>query len=47
MCKHLWHKHNDITVCLRCGLLRTPDGKVLFDRRLPDLLKRPGKKCPK
>lgn len=35
MCKHQWVKINDVLVCTRCGLTRTMDGKILFDRKLP------------
>ena len=35
MCGHQWLKYNDVSVCIRCGLTRTKDGKILFDRRFP------------
>lgn len=41
MCGHEWKKQNDLTVCIKCGLIRTYDGKVIFDRTLPDILKKP------
>ena len=34
MCSHEWHKINDVQVCMRCGLTRTYDGKILFDRKI-------------
>ncbi len=45
MCNHVWRKVNDVLVCTRCGLTRTPDGKILFDRKLPNYKpKKRGKK---
>lgn len=32
MCSHTWKKVNDIRICLRCGLMRMPDGKLFFDK---------------
>nr|DAY61042.1 MAG TPA: hypothetical protein [Caudoviricetes sp.] len=32
MCHHQWVKIHDVCVCKNCGLTRTYDGKVLFDR---------------
>jgi hypothetical protein len=29
-------KINDLRVCLNCGLTLTNDGKVIFDRKLPN-----------
>lgn len=37
MCSHEWMTYNDVTVCKRCGLTRTYDGKVFFDRRLANI----------
>lgn len=34
MCKHDWYKVNDVTVCKRCGLTTTYDGKILFDKKI-------------
>ena len=34
MCSHTWQKINDVFVCMRCGLTRTYDGKIIFDRKL-------------
>ncbi len=39
MCGHDWEQVNDCFVCLRCGLTRTFDGKILFDRKLADINK--------
>lgn len=36
MCSHQWQKVNDVLVCIRCGLTRTTDGKIIFDRKLPN-----------
>lgn len=36
MCCHEWITINDITVCRKCGLTRMYDGKVFFDRKLPN-----------
>lgn len=32
MCKHQFIKVNDVSVCKKCGLTFSFDGKVLFDR---------------
>lgn len=34
MCGHQWQKVNDVWVCMRCGLTRTYDGKIMFDRKI-------------
>lgn len=44
MCSHEWFKHNDVTVCKRCGLTRTFDGKILFDRQFANIGKKVKKK---
>lgn len=46
MCNHIWERINDVFVCQKCGLTRTYDGKILFDRKLPNmkLKKRKGKR---
>lgn len=45
MCNHIWKMVNDTRVCLRCGLtISRFDGKVIFDRKLPDKLKEERKK---
>ena len=37
MCNHSnTKKINNVRVCLKCGLTITDDGKVLFDRKLPN-----------
>lgn len=37
MCKHEMIKVNDVSVCKRCGLTLSADGKFLmFDKRLPN-----------
>lgn len=35
MCKHEFVKVNNVVVCKRCGVTRTEDGKIIFDRKLP------------
>ncbi len=47
MCGHEWVTINDVTVCSKCGITFTYDGKVIFDRKLPKYKpnnKRKGKK---
>ena len=34
MCSHVWKKVNDVQVCVRCGLTRIADGRILFDRKI-------------
>lgn len=34
MCKHEFIKINDIIVCKRCGMTKTPGGKIIFDRKV-------------
>lgn len=34
MCNHEWRKINDVKVCMRCGMTRTLDGKILFDKKI-------------
>ena len=46
MCSHDWVKVNDVTVCKRCGMTRTPKG-VIFDRRLPNYKPKKRKKGKK
>lgn len=37
MCPHSnTKKINDVRVCLKCGMTLTNDGRVLFDRKLPN-----------
>lgn len=41
MCNHAnTKKVGDLRVCLNCGLTITPDGKVFFDRELPNYSKK-------
>lgn len=41
MCNHAnTKKINGVKVCLNCGLTITPDGRVLFDRALPNYTKK-------
>ena len=35
MCGHTWKRVNDVWICVRCGLTKTYDGRILFDRKLP------------
>lgn len=34
MCSHNFVRVNDVIACTRCGLTRTNDGRVIFDRKL-------------
>lgn len=34
MCSHDWKTVNDIKVCLKCGITKTYDGKILFDKKI-------------
>lgn len=34
MCTHEWIRVNDVIACVRCGMTRTSDGKIIFDKRL-------------
>ena len=36
MCSHDWRKINEVWVCMRCGITKMPDGKIFFDRKLPN-----------
>ena len=48
MCNHgNTVKVNDVWVCLRCGLTRTYDGKIIFDRKIANHKKRKVKKHAK
>ena len=40
MCSHIWKKVNAVNVCIRCGLTRMPDGKIIFDRKIPNYKER-------
>lgn len=45
MCNHIWKTVNDVRVCQRCGLtVRKTDGKIMFDRKLPNAGSRKGRK---
>ena len=44
MCGHEWKKVNEVWVCLRCGLTKMPDGRILFDRKLPNVKSKKRKK---
>lgn len=44
MCNHQWQKVNDVCVCVRCGLTKTYDGRILFDRQLPNYKRKKRKK---
>lgn len=44
MCSHSFKKMNDVDVCIKCGLTRTYDGKIIFDRKLPNYMTRKGRK---
>lgn len=43
MCNHIWKKVNAVRVCVNCGLTILPNGKLYFDRHLPNYLRK-GKK---
>lgn len=36
MCKHIWQKYGSANYCVRCGLTKTADGHIFFDRKLPN-----------
>ena len=40
MCPHVWKRVENTHVCVRCGLTRLPDGRIFFDRRLPNYKKK-------
>ena len=46
MCAHTWKKINDVYVCVKCGLTKTFDGHIIFDRKIVNYnsKKRRGKK---
>ncbi len=44
MCNHDFVKINDVTVCRKCGLTRTYDGKIFFDKKLPNRKQKKRKK---
>lgn len=43
LCKHIWKKHNDVLFCSKCGLT-VVDGKMMFDKKLPSIIKKESKK---
>jgi hypothetical protein len=47
MCNHIWKKVNDVHICVNCGLTRTYDGKIMFDRKLPSYIKNKKKRKAK
>ncbi len=44
MCKHEMIKVNNVSVCLKCGLTRTPDGRILFDKKIVNYKRKGGNK---
>lgn len=44
MCSHCWQKIADVWVCARCGITRMNDGRILFDRKLPNYIPKKKKK---
>lgn len=46
-CNHTWQTWNDVNVCVKCGLMRFPDGSVMFDRDYPNEMKRHKKRVKK
>lgn len=34
MCGHSWRRVCDMWVCMRCGMTRLNDGRILLDRKL-------------
>lgn len=34
MCKHDIKQVNNVRVCVKCGLTRTPDGRIMFDKKI-------------
>lgn len=34
ICRHEFIKVNEVIVCKRCGLTRTEDGKIMFDKKI-------------
>lgn len=48
MCPHTtWQKFNDVYVCVRCGLTKTYDGRIIFDRKLTNYKPKKRKKAVK
>lgn len=36
MCSHEWEKIGECQVCMRCGITKLPDGRIYFDRDIPN-----------
>lgn len=36
MCSHLWKRVGECFVCIKCGITRLPNGRIFFDRKLPN-----------
>ncbi len=36
MCSHEWTVVGCVTVCVKCGLTRLKDGRIMFDKKLPN-----------
>lgn len=34
MCSHEWKRVNEVLVCMRCGLTKMPNGKLMFDKKI-------------
>ena len=43
MCSHILVKIGENRVCAKCGMTVLSDGKVFFDRKLPNYSKKKGK----
>lgn len=44
MCSHNWQRFGEVWACLNCGLTKMPDGKIIFDRKLPNYKPKKNKK---
>lgn len=44
MCNHVWKIVNDVRVCLRCGLTTRRGAVIGFDRKLPNICQKKGKR---
>lgn len=40
MCGHQWKKYNDVWYCTKCGIIRLPNNKIIFDRKLVNYTKK-------
>lgn len=36
MCPHEWKRIGDCKVCMRCGIMKLPNGQYVFDRDFPN-----------